>query len=149
MWSNIWSVVTSRIGFYTRIWSTQFCGLRQEVACLFQCWFSLTVLITLVVLMWKWMALLLRKNHLLRCCGCLSLLNWIGPFTLFLLLKLSMKIAVLIYSMKFLFLVAALYLNIVSASLLIPSNKPQPRNFFWHPGIEKTNKSPRTDKKLL
>ena len=35
-------------------------------------------LIALVVLMWKWMGMFLRKNHLLRCWGCLSLLNWTG-----------------------------------------------------------------------
>ena len=38
--------------------------------------------------MWKWMGLFLRKNHLLRCWGWLSLLNWIGALILFLLLKL-------------------------------------------------------------
>ena len=30
-------------------------------------WFCLTGLITLVLLMWKWMGLFLRKNHILRC----------------------------------------------------------------------------------
>ena len=38
--------------------------------------------------MWKWMGLFLRKNHLLRCWGWLSPLNWIGDLTLSLLLKL-------------------------------------------------------------
>ena len=38
--------------------------------------------------MWKWMGLFLRKNHLLRCWGWLSLLNWIGALTLSLLLRL-------------------------------------------------------------
>ena len=47
-------------------------------------WFRLTDLITLVLLMWKWMALFLRENHLLRCWGWPSLLNWIGVLTLFL-----------------------------------------------------------------
>ena len=51
-------------------------------------WFHLTGLITLVLLMWKWMGLFLRKNHLLRCWGWPSLLNWIGVLTLSLLLKL-------------------------------------------------------------
>ena len=51
-------------------------------------WFCLTGLIILVLLMWKWMGLFLRKNHLSRCCGLLSLLNWIGALTLPLLLKL-------------------------------------------------------------
>ena len=51
-------------------------------------WFHLTGLITLVLLMWKWMGLFLRKNHLLRCWDWPSLLNWIGVLTLSLLLKL-------------------------------------------------------------
>ena len=38
--------------------------------------------------MYKWTGWFLRKNHLLRCCGWLSLLNWIGALTLSLLLKL-------------------------------------------------------------
>ena len=41
-----------------------------------------------MLLMWKWMGLFLRKNNLLRCCGWLSLLNWIQGLTLSLLLKL-------------------------------------------------------------
>ena len=51
-------------------------------------WFRLTGLITLVLLMWKWMALFLRKNHLLRSWHWRFLVNWIGALTLFLLLKL-------------------------------------------------------------
>ena len=51
-------------------------------------WFRLTGLITMVLLMWKWMGLFLRKNHLLRCWGWPSLLNCIGVLTLSLLLKL-------------------------------------------------------------
>ena len=51
-------------------------------------WFGLTGLITLVLLMWKWMGLFLRKNHLLKCWGWLSLLNMVRAFTLSLLLKL-------------------------------------------------------------
>ena len=38
--------------------------------------------------MWKWMGMFLKKNHLLRFWGWLSLLNWIGAFKLSLLLKL-------------------------------------------------------------
>ena len=38
VWSSIWSVATARIGFWTWIWSTRYCGLEQEVACWFQCW---------------------------------------------------------------------------------------------------------------
>ena len=51
-------------------------------------WFRLTGIITLVLLMWKWMRLFLRKNQLWRCWGLLSLLNWIWALTLSLLLKL-------------------------------------------------------------
>ena len=50
-------------------------------------WFFVTGLITLVLLMWKWMDLFLSKMYLLRCWGCLSLLNWIGALTSVLLLK--------------------------------------------------------------
>ena len=50
-------------------------------------WFCLTGLITLVLLMWKWMGLFLRKNHILRCWGWPSLLNWIEALTLSLLLN--------------------------------------------------------------
>ena len=52
-------------------------------------WFCLNGLITLVLLMWKWLGFFLRKNRLLGCWGCLYLLIWIGALTLFLLLKLS------------------------------------------------------------
>ena len=51
-------------------------------------WFCLTGSITLLLLMWKWMSLFLKKDHLLRCWGWLSLLTWIGTLTLSLLLKL-------------------------------------------------------------
>ena len=47
-----------------------------------------TSLIFLVLLMWKWMGLFLKKNLLLRCWDYLSLLNWIGVLAFFLLLKL-------------------------------------------------------------
>ena len=54
-------------------------------------WFHLTGLMTLVLLMWKWMGLFLRKNHVLRCWGWPSFLNWIGAVTLSLLLKLPLR----------------------------------------------------------
>ena len=38
-------------------------------------WFPLNSLITMVLLMWRWMGLFLRKSHLLRCWDCLSLPN--------------------------------------------------------------------------
>ena len=54
-------------------------------------WFLLTGLITMVLLMWKWMGQFLRKTHLLRCWGWISFLNWIGALTLSLLLKLPLR----------------------------------------------------------
>ena len=54
-------------------------------------WFRLISLITLVLLMWKWMGLFLRKDHLLRCWSWPSLLNWIGLLILSLLLKLPSR----------------------------------------------------------
>ena len=51
-------------------------------------WLHLTSLITMVLLMWKWVGLFLGKNHLLRCCGWPFFLNWIGVLALSLLLKL-------------------------------------------------------------
>ena len=53
-------------------------------------WFYLIGLIP-VLLMWKWMGLFLRKNHLLRCWGWPSLLNWTGALT-FLLRLLCISI---------------------------------------------------------
>ena len=54
-------------------------------------WFHLSGLITLVLLMWKWICLFLRKNYLIRYWGCLSLLNWIEALTLTLLVKLRLN----------------------------------------------------------
>ena len=60
-------------------------------------YFCLTRLITLVLLLWKWMGLFLRKNHILRRWGWLSLLNWIWALAK----TTSKKIGTLIPSMKF------------------------------------------------
>ena len=92
MWSGIWSVGTSRIGFWNWIWSMRHWtgagnGLLIWILEKFSL-FCLTGLITLVQLLGKWMGLFLRKNHLLRCWVWLSLPNWIGTVTLSLLLKL-------------------------------------------------------------
>ena len=38
VWSGIWSMETTTIGLGRLIWSTRHCGLRNEVACWFQCW---------------------------------------------------------------------------------------------------------------
>ena len=45
-------------------------------------WLHLIGLITMVLLMWKWMGPFLSKNHLLRCWGWPSLLKQIGVLTL-------------------------------------------------------------------
>ena len=76
-------MATTRIGFWTSIWSTGV-GSGLLISMLGKLnWFLLAGLTTLLLLMWKWMVVLLRKNHLLRCWGWISLLNWIGaPFTI-------------------------------------------------------------------
>ena len=73
------------------IYKTQWTGVRSGLLISMLgklSWFRLTSLITMVLLMWKWVGLFLRKNHCLRCWGWPSLLNWIGVLTLSLLLKL-------------------------------------------------------------
>ena len=73
------------------IYDTLWTGLRSGLLTSMlgkRSWFCLIGLITLVLLVWKWMALFLRKNHLLRCWVWPSLLIWIGPLTLSLMLKL-------------------------------------------------------------
>ena len=68
-------------------------------------WFRLTGLLTLVLLMWKWMCLFWRKNHLWKFWGWLSILNGIGALTSSLLLiakSASREIGALIGSIKFL-----------------------------------------------
>ena len=92
MWSGIWSVATTRIGFWTWIWSTRHwtgAGSGLLISMLEKLkWFHLASLIILVLLMWKWMGLFLRKYNLLKCWGELALLICIGALTLSLLLKL-------------------------------------------------------------
>ena len=80
VWSSIWSVATTRIDFWTWIWSARHCGLGQQVACWFQCWkniwFRLTGLVTLVLLLWTLMGYLLEEKSF-KMLG-LLLLFWIG-----------------------------------------------------------------------
>ena len=90
---SIWSVGTTRVGFWTWTWAMTHCRLGHEKACWFQCWknfywFPLTGLITLMLLIWKWIGLFLKKNNLLRCWDYLLFLNWSGTFTLSLSLEL-------------------------------------------------------------
>ena len=64
-----------------------------------------------MTLMWKWMGLFFRKNHLLRCWAWPSLLNWIWDSYIISIAKtISKKIAALIHSKKFLFPEVAFYL---------------------------------------
>ena len=46
--SGIWSVATTRIDFWTWIWSMRHCGLGLEVACWFQCWKNSTGFVCVV-----------------------------------------------------------------------------------------------------
>ena len=48
-------------------------------------------IVIIMLLMWKWVVLLLRKNHLLKCWGWLSHPNYIRSFTLSLLLKVPAR----------------------------------------------------------
>ena len=73
-------------------------------------WFHLIGLMSLVLLMWKWMGLFSMKHHLLRCCGWLSLLNWIGAHIISIAKTTSKKVGALIRSMEFLSSEVPLYL---------------------------------------
>ena len=77
--------------------------------------FHSIVLITVVLLVVQWMDLFLKKNHLLRCLGCFSLLNQTGALTFSQLLRLSRENWSLnsfasVSSMKFVSCEFALYL---------------------------------------
>ena len=72
--------------------------------------FFLASLKTLVLLMWKWMGLFLRKNHLLRYWSWLfSKLDW-ESYIMSIAKTASKKIRALIFSMKFLSPNVILYL---------------------------------------
>ena len=71
--------------------------------------FHMAGLITLVLFMWKWMGLLLRKNHLLRCWDWLSKLDQ-GSYIISIAKTTSKKSGALIRSMKFLSFELVLYL---------------------------------------
>ena len=72
MKSGTWSVATSRIGFWTWIWEAvwTWAGSGLLISML-----KSTSLITLLLLMWKWMGLFLRKSYLLWCWG------WLSPYS--------------------------------------------------------------------
>ena len=107
MWSGIWFVATTRIGFWTWISSTRHCGLGMEKLN----WFRLTGLIILLLLIGKWMGLFLSKNLLSRCWGWIfpSKLEW-GSYITSIAKTASKKIGALICSVKFLSPEVALYL---------------------------------------
>ena len=75
-------------------------------------WFCLTGLMALVLLMWKWICLFLRKNNLLRCWDWRSLLNWIETFILSLLLKLPPRKLEPLFVIWSFFLLRLLYISI-------------------------------------
>ena len=94
----------SDLWFWTWIWPTKHCVLGQELPCWFQCWknwFCLTGLITLVLLTWKLMDLLLKKNHLLRCSSSLCLIDW-SSYIISIAKTTFKKIEAFIRSMNFL-----------------------------------------------
>ena len=104
-------MATTWTGFWTSIWSTGHwtaAGSGLLISMLGKLnWFCLTGLITLVLLMRKWNG---KINHLLRCWGWLSLLNWIEAFTLSAGKSDPKKIGASIHSMKFFSSEVALYL---------------------------------------
>ena len=113
---GIWPMATTRISFWTWIWSVNHCGLgRKWLVDLLKisiCFFWLAVsLFSLVLLMWKWVCLFLRKNHLLRCWSWLFVLNWIGALTLPLLLKLPPRKSELWFILWSFFLLMLLYIS--------------------------------------
>ena len=90
-WTPI--MLKSWIGFWTWIWSMRHWSMAGSGFLILMLeklnWFCLADLITLMLLlMWEWIGLFLRKNHLLRCQGWFFLLTWIGAVTLSLFLEL-------------------------------------------------------------
>ena len=86
LWQELEMVLNLNL-IYETLWTGAGSGLLISMSEKLKL-FCLIALITLVVLMWKFMSLFLMKDHLLRCWGCLYILNWIGARTLSLLLKL-------------------------------------------------------------
>ena len=64
------------------------------------------------------MGLFLRENHLLRCWGCLSHLNWLGALTLSLLLKLLPRKLEPWFALWSFFLLRLLYISIILSYVL-------------------------------
>ena len=96
-------MVTTRISFWRWVRSTRHCGLGEEVACWFHCWKSLVSFDrsnSTCPIDVNWMGLFLRKKHILRCWGWLSLLNWIGTYIVSIAKTALKKIGALIHSVK-------------------------------------------------
>ena len=92
-------MATTRTGFSTWIWSTRHWGLDLLISMpQKRNRFGLTGLIKLVVLMWIWMGLFFRKNHLWRCWCWLSLLNRIGALYYSIAKAASKRIGALVCS---------------------------------------------------
>ena len=108
---NNWNWLLKLNLIYERLWTGAGSGLLISMLEKLN-WFRLIDLITLVLLMWKWMGLFLSKNNLLRCWDWLSLLNWIGALTLYLLLKLPPRKLGLWFVLWSFFLLCLLYIFI-------------------------------------
>ena len=115
MWPGIWSVATTWIGFWTWIWSTRHwtgirSGLLISLLGKFN-WFHLTGLITMVLLMRKWMSLFSKKKSSFKKLWLTfpSELDW-GSYIISIAKTASKKIGILICSLKFLSPEVALYL---------------------------------------
>ena len=67
--------------------------------------------LTLVLLIWKRMDVLLRKSHLLRCWGWLTVLNWIVTLRLSIVKTAFKKVGTFVLYMKSLSPEVALYLK--------------------------------------
>ena len=91
--------------------------------------FCLTGLITLVLLMWKWMSLLLRKNQLLRCWDWISPLNWIGALILLPLINLFFSS---VTSILVNFLVGIKKIDTISINDKILKGLRRLQNYFPH-----------------
>ena len=110
VWSGIWSVATTWIGFW--IWSMRhWTGVRSGLLISILgklSWFRLTVLTTMILLMWKGMGLWGKSSFKMLGLIFSSKLNW-GSYIISIAKTASKKIGALIRYMKFLSREVALY----------------------------------------
>ena len=113
VWSGIWSVTKSRVGFWMWIWSTRHCELRQKVTVHFNAGKTWLVLFdwsnNTAAIDAKIDRSVLQEKSSFRCWGWVSLLNWIGALILPLLLKLPPEPWFVLWSI---FLLRLLYISI-------------------------------------